>query len=184
MFFASLDDISLFTSIPIQYACEIIDQKWSHHNSQSSLNSTNVIELIEFCLKSNCFIFKNKFYKQITGAVIRSLASVRIIEIVMQIIEHKIISTLNFKIFFWHSYIDDIFIIAKQEHLIEILNQTNSLNSAMQFTTEYEVNNSLPFLNVLLKRKEIGDLQEVSTTVYRKAIFTDQYINFNSIDPI
>ena len=52
--------------------------------------------------------------------------------------------------------------------MVDILNQANSINPAMQFTVEHLVNDRLPHLTILIKRKEIGDLQENLTTVYRK----------------
>ena len=43
--FAPLDATSLFTSIPIQYACEIVDQ--NGHLTFLPVNDTNTYEFIE-----------------------------------------------------------------------------------------------------------------------------------------
>ena len=75
------------------------------------------------------------------------------------------------KIFFWRRYVDHVFIIAKQDHTVEILNQTKSENPAKQFTFEYEADNRPAFTEISIERKEIDSSQEISKTVYRKPTF-------------
>ena len=56
----------------------------------------------------------------------------------------------------------------------------NSINPYIQFTIEKESDGQLPFLDILLNREEDGS---ISTSVYRKATHTDQYLSFHSHHP-
>ena len=56
----------------------------------------------------------------------------------------------------------------------------NSINPYIQFTIEKESDGQLPFLDILLNREEDGS---ISTSVYRKATHTDQYLCFHSHHP-
>ena len=55
----------------------------------------------------------------------------------------------------------------------------NSIQAFIQFPMEKEQDNKLPFLDVLVTRKE----QEFRSSVYHKPTFTGQYLNFNSHHP-
>jgi len=55
----------------------------------------------------------------------------------------------------------------------------NSLHPSSRFTHEKESNHSLPFLDVLVERRD----SEYLTSVYRKPTFTGQYLSWNSFSP-
>ena len=57
----------------------------------------------------------------------------------------------------------------------------NSIDRNIQFTTEPELNNKLPFLDLCIHVKEEGGAK---ITIYRKPMHTDQYINFSSNHPL
>ena len=63
----------MITSAPIYYSREITYEKWSNLNSKSSSNFTDVIEHVEFCLKSISFIFESKIYKEVSGEAMGGL---------------------------------------------------------------------------------------------------------------
>jgi len=56
------------------------------------------------------------------------------------------------------------------------LSHLNSLHPSLRFTHEKETNHSLPFLDVLVERRD----SEFSTSVYRKPTFFRQYLCWNS----
>jgi len=60
-----------------------------------------------------------------------------------------------------------------------IQEQLNSLHPSLQFTFEKECNQSLPFLDVMVEKAP----PKFVTSVYRKPIFTGQYIRWNSFSP-
>ena len=74
-------------------------------------------------------------------------------------------------------YMDDIFAVfdnlADQN---QFLNRLNDLHPSLQFTTEPEINNQLPFLDVLVERTSTTFV----TSVYRKPTFTGHYIRWSS----
>src|ERR1700755_436282 len=83
----------------------------------------------------------------------------------------------TFKPIFYRRYVDDIFVIFKeQDHATQFLQFVNSLHSNIEFTLESEVDESLPFLDVRVRR----DGQFFSTEVFRKKTFSGQGINFYS----
>ena len=57
----------------------------------------------------------------------------------------------------------------------------NSIDHNIQFTTEPELNNKLPFLDLCINVREDGGTK---ITIYRKPTHTDQYLNFSSNHPL
>ena len=71
------------------------------------------------------------------------------------------------------------FVITKYDK-IETLDELNKFNCKVQFTYESTTNNTLPFLDCLIKRDNEGRLQ---TKVYRKKTHTGQYMHYTSNQP-
>ena len=72
----------------------------------------------------------------------------------------------------------DIFVLFRSPHHLEKFNEyLNTKHTNIKFTSEKEVNGSLPFLDVLIiSRNKEG----FTTTVYHKPTFSGVYSNFNS----
>ena len=64
----------------------------------------------------------------------------------------------------------------KEIEFQKFLNCLNSLHPSFKFTNKIKTNNSLPFLDVLVTKSN----NKFITSVYRKPIFTGQYIHWNS----
>ena len=64
---------------------------------------------------------------------------------------------------------DNTFCFLKKSTVEETLKHLNTINPSIQFTVEQEINNQLPFLDVLLMK---DDNKKIKTTVYRKKIHT------------
>ena len=63
----SFDVVSPFTAIPVDKACDYIINKLLKHDSLSSrtsLDSYEIISLLNFILSNNYFIYDDKIYKQ------------------------------------------------------------------------------------------------------------------------
>ena len=72
---------------------------------------------------------------------------------------------------------DDILVLFRSPDHFEKFNKHLNTNHAnIKFTSEKEVNGSLPFLDVLISRNKKG----FTTTVYHKPTFSGVYSNFNS----
>jgi len=78
-------------------------------------------------------------------------------------------------------YVDDICLIwgGNEQELAAFLNFINTLHYNINFNLEREVNQCLPFLDLLLCRKE----DHISLEVYRKPTATDNVIQFDSLSP-
>ena len=74
----SYDVTTLFTSVPIDPALNIIKdllEKDDNLSNRTVLSVQNIIELLGFCLHNTYFSFQNKFYEQVEGTVMGSLVS-------------------------------------------------------------------------------------------------------------
>ena len=91
-------------------------------------------------------------------------------------LETTIVSTLDHLLCKWKRYVDDAYCIVKTDSVNEILLKLNSFHMNIQFTYETESNNMLPFLDVLVIRKN----NDIETTVYRKPTNKAIYLNWNS----
>ena len=63
----SHDVSSLFTSIPVTSALDIIKNKLGQDTellNRTTISANNIIELLEFCLFNNYFLFQDQFFKQ------------------------------------------------------------------------------------------------------------------------
>ena len=99
----------------------------------------------------------------------------------MEWFEEKALNTFPYDITLWRRYVDDT-IVALCDSLIDDLTQhINSIEPAIKFTREEESNRSIPMLDTLTTRNEDGHL---SFTVYRKPTHTDQYLQFQSNQPL
>ena len=72
---------------------------------------------------------------------------------------------------------DDCLVISKTKEDNKILfDKLNKLHNIIFFTTEVELNNELPFPDILILRKK----DNFQTTIRRKTLLTVQYLNFHS----
>ena len=96
---SSYDVTSLFTSVPIDPALNIIKdllEKDEKLNERTVLLVQNIIELLGFCLHNTYFSFQNKFYEQVEGAPMGSLVSPIVANLYMECFERKAIrSAIN-----------------------------------------------------------------------------------------
>ena len=74
----SYDVTTLFTSVPIDPALNIIKdllEKDDNLSNRTVLSVQNIIELLGFCLQNTYFSFQNKFCEQVEGTAMGSLVS-------------------------------------------------------------------------------------------------------------
>ena len=87
---------------------------------------------------------------------------------------HKEVQWLNdcpahYKPSYYRRYVDDIFVLFKDESHLELFKAYfNTQHSNMNFTSESEQDNALPFLDVYVSR----DQSCFITSVYRKPTFS------------
>ena len=74
----------------------------------------------------------------------------------MEFFEGLAINTSSFQPSLWQRYVDDKFVIwiHGDKHLHSFWNHLNSIRSSIQFTMEGDSEGSIPFLDVLVRRRE------------------------------
>ena len=78
----------------------------------------------------------------------------------------------------WLRYVDDTFVIQKEDHKQNFLEHIDSFDWGIMFTVEDNKEDGvIPFLDATVKPEADGGL---SITVYRKPTHTDQYVQWNS----
>jgi len=101
-----------------------------------------------------------------------------IANIYMEHFEQKALNSFPYTPEEWRRFVDDIF--SKWSHgkekLDQFLNHINSLFDHTKFTIEIETVNQLPFLDILLTKKE----GKLGFQVFRKKTHTEGYLHANS----
>ena len=88
----------------------------------------------------------------------------------MEYFEQKALSAATHPPRMWLKYVDDTFVIQKEDHKQDFLEQVNSVDLAIKFTVEdNNEDGTIPFLDTTVKPKPHNGL---SITVYRKPTHT------------
>ena len=181
----SYDVRALFTSVPIKPALGIIEKllKEDHDlQKRTSMSIPNIMDLLEFCLRSTYFTYRGKFYEQVEGAAMGSTISPIVANLFMEDFEMRAIQSSPNPPLLWKRFVDDTFVIINKAQKEEFLAHIYSVDSNIQFTAEDPgPDGSLPFLDILITPDEEGKLV---TSVYRKPTHTDQYLQWDSQHPI
>ena len=145
----SYDVSALFTSIPISSALDIINNKLqddTDFHNRTKMSTNNIIELLDFCLRNTYFIFQGVFYQQIKGSAMGSPVSPIVANLFMEAFEARALATAVHPPKLWRRYVDDTCVIQDQSHKEEFLKHINSVDNAIQFTTEEaKEDGSIPF---------------------------------------
>ena len=177
---SSYDVSALFTSVPIDPPLNIIKDlldKDTTLKERTVMEVSDIILLLEFCLKNTYFSFQDQFYEQVEGAAMGSPVSPIVAHLYMEYLEQKALSTAPTPKF-WHRYVDDTFVIHKEANKKGFLQHINSVDPALRLTVEdNKEDGSISFLDTIVKPEADGTL---SITVYRKPTHTDQYLQWDS----
>ena len=139
----SFDVVSLFTTIPVNKACAYIRDKLNNDNTlhlRTSLNTDDIISLLEFILSNNYFVYNNCIYKQIHGCAMGSPDSPIVANLCVEVIEELAIST---------SSVPPI----KKDAVSSFHNTLNASDPKISFTIELENNGQIAFLDTLVSRR-------------------------------
>ena len=92
----SYDGTALFISVPIQPAVNIIRIKLANDRDlqkRTTMAIQQINNLLEFCLRSTCFVFHGQYYEQIERAAMGSPLSPIVANIFMEHFETKALKT-------------------------------------------------------------------------------------------
>jgi predicted GIY-YIG superfamily endonuclease len=128
------------------------------------------------------FLFNGALYRQVDGISMGSPLGPLLADIFTAKLEQSTLASSIQQLDMYCRYVDDTFVLCPASQDIDhLLVACNNAHPSIQFTMEKEEGGALPFLDVLLKRRENGTLQR---SVYRKASWVGQYINFQSFVPL
>ena len=178
---SSYDVSPLFTLVPVDPALSIIKdllEKDHTLKERTVMAVSDIILLLEFCLKNTYFSFQGQFYEQAEDAAMASPVGPIVANLYMEYLEQKALSTASHTPRFWHRFVDDTFVIHKEVNKQNFLQHINSVDHTFRFTVENnKENGSIPFLDTIVKPEADGSL---SITVHRKSSHTDQYLQWDS----
>ncbi len=141
------------------------------------LKNEQLVGVMKPCV-TTFFTFQGQPYEQIKDTPMGSPISGYIAEIVLQNLEAVAFETQ--KPSFWVRYVDDTFAIIKNGRQAAFKAQLNSIYTDIQFTMDEEKDGTLPFLDVLVRRRDNGVL---TTSVVRKTTNTLQMLSYKSNHP-
>ena len=175
----SFDVVSLFTAIPVDKACDYIHKKLLKDetlSSRTSLDSNEIISLLNFVLSNNYFVYDDKIYKQIHGCGMGSPVSPVVASLCMEAIEEVAIHSSEVQPKVWKRYVDDSFCIIKRSAVSSFHTTLNSIDPHISFTIEEESDQQIAFLDTLVSCKN----NTITIDVLRKATHTDRYLDYFS----
>ena len=82
---------------------------------------------------------------------------------------------------YWGRYVDDTLAVIKTSNIEPFTQHLNAQHASIQWTSELEADGKLPMLDTLTTRMTDGSLK---FSVYRKPTHTDQYLQFQSHQPM
>ena len=178
---ASLDIEDMFTNISITKAVDIainrIDKSTAFN--QSLLTKTDLKKLLMLSLNNNYVEFNEKYYKQKHGLPMDNCLSPILADLYLDDYIEKHLTRINVEKKIYR-YVDDILIITKmnQAELTEYVNELNKIKSNIKFTSEFEDNGKINFLDATLTR----NLKENKINIrwFRKTTASNTLLNYNS----
>ena len=172
---------SLFTNIPLNETIEIvINRLFKNKLTVNGLDKKTLRKLLKIATQESHFLFRGMIFNQIDGVAMGSPLAPTLANIFMIDFEERLMPRLKeMGVKTWLRYVDDTFILIEKKDAVEsILKLLNSVHSNIKFTFEHEQNNKLPFLDVMVRKEDGGNLV---TSIYRKKTFTGTYLNWNSL---
>jgi hypothetical protein len=180
----SFDVTALFTSVPVQESLDIIKQRLNDDETlreRTSLSVNSICELLACCLNTTYFTFEGRFFQQTEGAAMGSPVSPIVANLFMEHFEQKALSSFHTPPRYWGRYMDDTMTFLHTNVVEEFTSHLNAQHPAIKFTRETEENSTIAMLDMRVFREEGGKL---TFGVYRKKTHTDQYLQFDSHQPL
>ena len=152
MLFGCLD-CSLFTNVPLDETIDIALDKLYSLSDPPRLPRSVLQKLLEFATKKSHFLFDGQYYDQIDGVAMGSPLGPVLANIFMCRFEEKWVLSGQVCPSFWYRYVDDTFTMFENKDTANgFLQYLNSRHNSIKFTIEFEQDNEIPFLNILVKR--------------------------------
>ena len=177
----SFDVCSLFTNVPLDETIQICLEKLYSLPDPPTLPRAALHKLLEFATKKSHFLFDDQYYDQIDGVAMGSPLGPVFANIFMCHFEERWVTKGQIRPSLWYRYVDDTFTMFESKDTAnEFLQYLNSRHESIKFTIEFEQDNEIPFLDILIKRCPNNTF---ATSIYRKKTFTGLYTKWDSFIP-
>ncbi|CAF3887993.1 unnamed protein product [Rotaria sp. Silwood1] len=165
--FITADVKNLYTMIPKGGALDALYRFCVKHGKNGKIGNlyvNTIIPLACLVLDTNCFVFDNKYYKQIRGGAMGSPFTMTLANIYMYEWEQSLHQHQQQRNQLYGQYIDDIFMTSNEpvENIKALLDRENAKDPNIRIT--YTIHDSVEFLDVLIENIQ-GQLK---TLVFRK----------------
>ena len=180
----SFDVSVLFTSVPVEESLTLIYEKLAADPSLADRTARSpqlVTDLLRMWLTTTYFKYDGSFYAQIEGAAMGSPVSPIVANMSMEDYEGKALEAYQDPPKYWGRYVDDVLAVIKTAHIEPFTQHLNAQHTHIQWISELEADEKLPMLDTLTTRMSDGSLR---FNVYRKPTHTDQYLQFQSHQPM
>lgn len=175
------DVVSLFTCIPKELVRRSIFKNWVNITQNTTICLDLFWEAVELCIDCSYFVFEGEYYKQVFGTAMGNPLSPVIADLVMEDILNDAVENTGFSIPYIKKYVDDLFLVLPLSKIDEVREIFNQQHTSIKFTVETETDGRLPFLDMMLIRKED---HTVVTEWYAKPVASGRILNYYSCHPM
>ena len=179
-FLVSFDVTSLFTNIPLSETIKLAVDLIKTSQPDLNISEKDLTSLFNFatCEITLHFLFKGKFYDQIDGVAMGSPLAPVLANLFMGHYEKECLSNYDGVLpSYYTRYVDDIFsVFNSHDEAKRFFSYLNSRHPNVKFTMEKEVNQVIPFLDVLIDNRS----NILNTTTYHKSTYSGLLLNFDS----
>ena len=174
------DVTSLFTNVPLDFTIDVILKQICDENEvNTNIPKQQIRNLLLLFTKNVHFSYNGDIYTQANGVAMGSSLGPVLAGIFMVELERTILPTLKEHMSPWKRYVNDTISYIKEESIEHVSSRLNGYHENIEFTYEIEKYGKLPFLDVLVIRKDY----EVETTVYRKSTNSVIYLHWQLFSP-
>ena len=179
-FLISFDVTSLFTNIPLEETINIAIDTIFQNYPNVKFTRKELQKLFKIATSETHFIFNNEIYDQIDGVSMGSPLAPILANLFMGYHEKDWIEKAQVaKPTFYKRYVDDIFAVFESELDADTFHTyLNTKHKNIKFTYEKQIENKLPFLDILISNNE-----NLQTSVFHKKTYTGLLLNYFSFVP-
>ena len=172
----SFDVKSMFTNVPVNEALAAAEELVQKHETWK-ICKRDFMDLLKECAMFNVFAFGDDEYEQTHGLAMGSPLSPVLAQLFMEKLESGPIKEIIGPRVKWLRYVDDtLVLLPRKPDPTHLLNKLNTVHPRIQFTMEEEVDETIPFLDTLIHRRDTCAI----FSVFRKPTHKDDYVHFLS----
>ncbi|XP_069605745.1 uncharacterized protein [Ranitomeya imitator] len=162
MVFATVDVESLYTSIQHMDGLEAVELFLGMSNLDSLLQAL-ILELLQFVLMHNFFLFKDRFFLQQRGTAMGAACAPSYANLFLGLWEREVFgggADAATHVQCWYRYIDDVLMIWRgpEAALVDFIQALNQNNRNIRLTHRI-AENEIDFLDIKIMRSKDGEIQ-------------------------